>query len=340
MQIEHALSRRSALGLAGAAGLATILPRSAAAQNATAPPASAPAAATTPYPGFYRFKIGKIEATVLSDGWASMTPLHPMFAPETTRPELERVLRENFQPIDHAAFEFNPALLKIGSERLLIDTGSGSGAPRPLGGLLDNLRASGVQPDEITAVLITHAHGDHIGGVLAPGGGLTFPKARYFIARSEYAFWTAPSPDLSKSALPEARRKGMVETAAGSIAAIDRKLERIAAGDKTLPGIEVLDTNGHTPGHLSLLIADGPDQLLVSADLMHNHVIMFARPDWTVAFDTDPRQAASTRKRMFDRIASERLRVLGYHVPWPGLGNIRKREAGFEWVPEAWAWTA
>lgn len=340
MQIDHALSRRSALSLAGAAGLATLVPVRAAAQNTAAQTASAPAqSATTPYSGFYRLKIGKIEATVLSDGWASMAPLHPMFAPEATREQLEGVLRENFQPVDRAAFEFNPVLLKIGSERVLIDTGSGPGAPT-LGRTLANLRAAGTQPDEITAVIITHAHGDHIAGTVQPGNVLTFPNARHFISRAEYAFWTSPAPDLSKCAMPDARKKSAVESAASTIATIDRKLERVAPGDKTLPGLEILDTSGHTPGHISLLVSDGPDQLLIAADLMHNHVIMFARPDWTVAFDTDPRQAASARKRTFDRIAAERLRVLGYHVPWPGLGNIRKHEAGFEWAPEAWSWTA
>jgi glyoxylase-like metal-dependent hydrolase (beta-lactamase superfamily II) len=253
-------------------------------------------------------------------------------------PDLETVLHENFQPTDRAAFEFNPVLLKIGSERVLLDTGSGPGAPT-LGRMLDNLRASGVKPEEVTAVIITHAHGDHIAGVQGADGGLTFPRARYFIAKNEHAFWTSPSPDLSKSGLPEERRKGMAAAAAKSLAAIDGKLEKIAPGDKTLPGIEVIDTNGHTPGHISLLVRDGAEQLLVAADLMHHHVIMFARPDWTVAFDTAPRQAAATRKKLFDRIAAERLRVLGYHVPWPGLGYIRRRETGFEWVPEAWSWT-
>lgn len=117
------------------------------------------------------------------------------------------------------------------------------------------------------------------------------------------------------------------------------RIERFDVGATLFPGLEIIDTNGHTPGHISLVVEDGGQSLCVLGDVAHNHVIMFANPDWKVAFDTDPTAGATARKKIFDRLASDRTLVLGYHLPWPAFGHVRRVTAGngaassgYEWV--------
>jgi len=119
---------------------------------------------------------------------------------------------------------------------------------------------------------------------------------------------------------------------------IGKKVELVKGGDRVIEGLELIDTPGHTAGHMSVVISDGDERVAAMGDLAHDHVIMFANPAWTVAFDADKAAAVATRKRMFDRFAADRTRVFGYHMPWPGLAHVRRMGEGFEWVPEAWSW--
>ena len=111
-------------------------------------------------------------------------------------------------------------------------------------------------------------------------------------------------------------------------------------GQKILEGIEVVDAPGHTPGHIALLVTSGNDALLNAADTAHHHIITFAHPEWTSAFDVDPQLGAKSRRRILDRAAADKVRYLGYHLPFPGIGHVRAtKEGAFEWVPEPWSWT-
>ncbi len=114
----------------------------------------------------------------------------------------------------------------------------------------------------------------------------------------------------------------------------------MSPGQKILEGsVEIVGAPGHTPGHIAVQIVSGKECLLHLADTVHHYVLMFAHPEWTSAFDSDPQMAAATRKKVFERAASDRTRVLGYHLPFPGIGHVRAAKEGFEWIPEPWAWT-
>jgi len=317
------LSRRQLLQLSGAAGLLCTLPKAAFAGE------KSPAPAPSPYASFHPFTIGDIPALALNDGFGAM-PLKPLWAPEASEEELKTALAREHLPTSSVAMQFNILLLKIGGETVLIDTGYGKNGGPTNGLLLDSLAKAGIQPSDITGIVLSHAHGDHFGGLVdAHTRALNFPNAKIFANKTEVDFWTGSASD----SLGETKK-----SAATVLGEVKAKLEFVAPGDKILGGLELLDAHGHTPGHLAVLISSGSDQLLHIVDTAHNHVINFANPGWTVGFDTDNKQAAATRKKIFDRIVADRLRTFAYHLPWPGLGHIVHEGAGFRWLPEPWKW--
>lgn len=328
------LNRREAL-LAGGAALAAATLGSGRAwggQSSASPTGRQPA-------GFYRFRIGSFEALSLCDAWSTVSPAHPLFAPEATPEEFARVMTRHFQPADRVTLYVNVLCVRLGNETVLIDTGNAPGRGPTSGLTSENLSAAGVRPEEVTAIFISHAHPDHVGGLTRPDGSLVYPNARVFINRTEHDFWTGPSPDLSKSGVPENWRAGMIAGAQAALKAVRNRLELVRGGDRTIPGVELVETFGHTPGHTSIILSDGESRLAAMGDLVHHFVAMFANPDWTIGFDADPRAAAQARKAMFRRLADERTRVFGYHLPWPALGWIDAREEGYAWVPEPWDWS-
>lgn len=287
--------------------------------------------------GFYRFTLGSIEGTVLTAGSFSLPGPHPIVAPEATKEELTKVLEDALQPTDRASLEINPTVLKIGSEMVMVDAGGDNLRA------MDNLRAAGIKPEQITAVVITHAHGDHFGGTLTKEGTLAYPNAKVFLGKAEHDFWAGPADMPNSKSAPE-MRKGATDGAKKWLAAMKGKLELVNPGDKILGGagggIEIVEAAGHTPGHLCLSVTSGNEKLFMLADLVHHPVAMFHNPDWTIAFDTDPRMAAAARKRIFPMLAADKTRVLAYHLPWPGFGRVGKHGDGYWWAPEAWNWGA
>lgn len=290
--------------------------------------------------GFYRARIGSIPTTIVSDGFSAIAPVQPLFAPEGKAEEVAAVLRENFLPEDKVNIDFNTVLLRIGGEVILVDTGSGISQEATIGRLLGNLMAAGVKPAQVTGIIITHAHRDHLFGAVQPDGRASFPNAKVFISKTEHDFWMSPNPDLSGLGVPEEWKKAWVSGTQSVLGSLKGSLQLVAPGDKIVDGIELVGTPGHTPGHMSLVVSSGKDRVLIAGDLAHNHALMFAKPEWTVAFDSDKKQAIESRKKMFDRAAADRLRVLAYHMPFPGVGHISRQGSGYRWNMEPWAWTA
>ena len=273
-------------------------------------------------PGFYRFNIGAFEAVAFFDGGMAGPTTQLQFWKDHGPEEVGSVLKTAFLAPDQIRIPFCVLLVRMGSELVLVDSGAGQ-LFGPIGGKLTaQLAAAGVKPGQITAVILTHAHGDHMGGLLDPvTKAPVFKNAHHFIHRREYDFWTGSSPDLSGVNMPEADKQGFIAGAKAHLAAI--KFDQIKGGEKLLDGLEIIDAPGHTPGHIALLFSSGNDQLLHVVDSVHHHVLSFAHPDWSIAFDSDPATAVDTRKKILDRASADRLRVFGAHLPFPALGHVR-----------------
>ncbi|MBL9121222.1 MAG: MBL fold metallo-hydrolase [Phycisphaerae bacterium] len=288
---------------------------------------------------FHRFKVGSIECVAVNDGSVTLGSVQPTFAASASKEALDAALDKAFHPRDKALLEFNAIALKLptaggGTETVLVDCGYGDAGAPALGHVQANLRAAGITPESVDTIVISHAHGDHVNGVLNKDGSLAYPNARYVMSKVEHDFWTG-NPDLSKVGFPEQQKKEFIAGAQKHIAAMKasgKKLELIDGSSKVFSAIEFVPTPGHTPGHTSFVLRDGKDELFILADVAHNHVVMFADPSWGPVFDTEPDVATATRARMWDRLASDRSLVMAFHLPWPGLGHVRRDGKGYEWV--------
>ena len=287
-------------------------------------------------PGYYRFNVGDFQVTVFNDGYKLFQPLQPFWASEAQPDELNSALEDAFLPTDHVIAYYNVVLIDTGKDVLLCDTGFGKLMPLTAGRLASQLALAGYRPNQITAVLLSHAHPDHFGGLLGTDGKLFFPSAQHFINETEWDFWIQKDPDLSKTLLNQEDRKTYTQRARETLLTLASRFHRFQAGNELLEGVTTELAPGHTPGHTILHIQSGHDELVHIVDLAHSYVIMFHNPDWTIGVDCDPEQAAATRKRVFEKLAATRTKVIGYHLPFPGVGHIRKKDQGYEWVPEPW----
>jgi glyoxylase-like metal-dependent hydrolase (beta-lactamase superfamily II) len=332
--VSSTLTRRDALRSLGLAGAALAFsPAGLRAENLAAE--KTPEVALAAQTGFYRFKIGAHEAIALSDGGFGGPAAKMTLWRDRSADELTDDLRAAFLG-DQIRLPFCVLLVRLGADWVLIDSGAGGGMGASAGRLLPNLAAAGVAPEKISAVILTHAHGDHFGGLLDPESKKpVFKNARHLVHADDHAYWTSSAPDLSRVGVsPEVRRQWIASAQAvlGGI-----RFEKIRGGEKLFDGLEIIDAPGHTPGHLALLIASGDEQLLHLVDAVHHHLLSFAHPDWEFAFDSDPQQAIATRQRLLDRAAADRLRVFGAHLPFPALGHVRiVAKNRYEHVPEPW----
>lgn len=321
---EAAVSRRnlmsgSALLIAGLSA-PQIMTRAAVAQTAE-PVQDAPA--------FRRLKVGDFQVITLLDGKRPGKGPHPTFGANQTPEAVAELMRENFLPETTFVNGFTPVLIDTGEERVLFDTGFGAdGRANGLGQLEANLKAAGYTPDQISIVVLTHLHGDHIGGLMN-GETPAFPNARYVIGQTEYDFWTSPdragTPAENGAKAVNAKVKPLAE-----------KATFIKPGDTVVPGIVSEEAFGHTPGHMIFQMESDGNRLVLTADTANHYVASLRRPDWEVVFDADKQRAAATRKRVFDQIATDRIPFIGYHMPFPSVGYIEKLDVGYRFVPASY----
>lgn len=282
-------------------------------------------------PGFYRYKVGDITLTAINDGFARR-PLED-FVRNAELGDVKKAMEAAFLPPDALNITFTTLVLQQGDRLTLIDTGNGdSGAPTS-GSWAANFKAAGFDPKNVTTVVFSHFHGDHINGFRLKDGTAMFPNAEVMVPAAEWAFWT----DESKvSAAPDAM-KGAFAAVKRVFGPVAKDVKQFEPGKEILPGVTAVAAPGHTPGHTVFAVNSGSGKLMIMSDTT-NHPALFVRnPDWSAVFDMDGPQAATTRRKLLDMVSAERMQVAFYHAPFPATGHIAKAGNGFELVPVQWS---
>lgn len=298
---------------------------------ATAHQAAAQAAPAAQAPGFYRYKVGDITVTAINDGFATR-PLEG-FIKNAELADVQKAMEAAFLPKDAINISFTTLAIQNGDQLVLIDTGNGdSGAPTS-GSWMSNFKAAGLDPAQVSSVVFSHFHGDHINGFRLKDGSAVFPNAAVMVPEVEWAFWM---DDATMNGAPEAA-KGAFQNVRRVFDPIKDKVVRFEWEKEIVPGISAVAAPGHTPGHTVFSVASGDGRLMVLSDTT-NHPALFVRnPDWTAVFDLDGPKAIETRRKLLDRMAADRMQVAFYHAPFPAVGHIAKDGNGFELVPVQWS---
>ena len=280
-------------------------------------------------PGVYHRRVGDIVVTALSDGFidGGLDVLRGI-SPE----DGEALLRANFRP--GRRISVNAYLIRAGGRVALIETGSGTYLGDTAGWLLRNLAAAGVDPAAIEAIMLTHMHPDHSAGLTSRENGKHFfPNAQLVVHENEPRHW---NDDAAMARGTDREKAFYFQCARDQMAPYKDRMRLFNTSTEVFPGVTAEPIPGHTPGHTSNRISSGGQQLLIWGDTVHVPEVQIPHPEVTIAFDTDPNAAASTRKRVFDMVATDRIPVAGMHLHYPGFGNLARSASGYALVPEAW----
>ncbi|SMD20227.1 MBL fold metallo-hydrolase [Rhizobium sp. RU36D] len=280
-------------------------------------------------PETHRFKVGGFEVLVIKDGARASDKPQETFGTNQTPEAVGELLAANFLPQDKFVNSFAPVLVNTGADVVLFDTGLGPAARAQGGGrLIEGLAAAGYTPEDVTVVVLTHMHGDHIGGLME-NGKPTFANARYVTGQAEYDFWVDPA----RAGTPaENGQKGVL----ANVKPLAEKMTFVGDGASVVSGITGMAAFGHSPGHMIYMLESDGKSLLLTADTANHFVLSLQKPEWEVRFDMDKAAAAATRKKVFDMLATDRTAFLGYHMPFPAVGFVEKLDTGYRYVPKAY----
>jgi glyoxylase-like metal-dependent hydrolase (beta-lactamase superfamily II) len=257
------------------------------------------------------FRVGALKLTVLHDAQYVVANDGKTFGVEAGPAAVSDLLRAAGAPTDRITLSVNVLLVRTGRHVLLIDTGIGAKAH---GALMTSLAEARVSPKAVTDVLITHSHGDHIGGLVDARGQLAFPKATIRMTSAEWAWMQKVGPQEI-------------------VQAVSKHVRAFEPGSQVAPGVMSVQLAGHTPGHVGYEIASGHSHLLDIGDLAHSSIVSLEKPQWTIEFDNDSTVAKTTRRATLARLAEDQELVYAPHFPFPGVGHIVADGDGFAWKP-------
>jgi glyoxylase-like metal-dependent hydrolase (beta-lactamase superfamily II) len=263
-------------------------------------------------PGVVNFRVGALQLTALRDNRFFIPNDGKTFGVGEPTAAVSAVLAKAGAPGDHLTLGVDALLVRTGGRIVLIDTGAG---PKAGGKLIESLAEAGVRPDQVTDVLITHSHGDHVGGLVGADGKPAFPKAVVRMSKAEWAFLQA-----------NAGAKALV-------AAITPQVQAFEPGGEVAPGIVSVAIVGHTPGHTGYEIVSGKDRLLDIGDTAHSSIVSLAKPAWVIEFDTDAKLGRAARQAELARLAKSRETIFAPHFPFPGVGRVEAKGDGYVWRP-------
>jgi glyoxylase-like metal-dependent hydrolase (beta-lactamase superfamily II) len=316
--------------LAGAAALAAAPLAGSMAAHASAPPVGKQNA------GFYRYKVGSIEVTVVTDG-SNTFKFADTHLTNKSRADLNSALEAAHYPKDLMTTPYNPIVVNTGSKLVVIDTGTGEAnyerTKGTVGQTQTNLKAAGIDRNAVDMVLISHFHGDHINGLLTPDKKLAYPNAEILVPAAEWKYFM---DDGEMSRAPKGRMETVFKGVRAVFDPIGRKVTPYEPGKEITSGITSVATPGHTPGHSSFIVASGNGKVFVQGDVTHVPWIFVRNPGWHAFYDQDGPMAESTRRKVYDMLAAERMMVQGFHYPFPSHAYVEKTGSGYREVPVPW----
>jgi glyoxylase-like metal-dependent hydrolase (beta-lactamase superfamily II) len=322
------VTRRSVLAAGAALAAGRLL-------GGCAAPAGRAEAAAPPCPDrstHYRFRLGDFQVTTICDAAAVIDGPWPIVGENRPPGEVEGLMRESLLPEKKFRPGFTPMLVQTGRELILFDTGNGAGGfvPRPHGGwLAAQLGPAGWTPEQVDVVVLSHAHPDHIGGVLE-GGKPLFPRARYVMGQAEYDYWSSAD---HRGSPPDSNEYKTSRLFRATMAPLADRFTFVKPGGEVAPGIRAIEAYGHTPGHLAFHLESQGKRLLFWGDCAHHEVASLAHPEWHAFFDMDKARGARTRRRIYEMAAAERLPVVGYHASFPSVGYVQRAGSAYRWLP-------
>lgn len=292
----------SALGAAALAGIvSTTVSAAARADDAPAPKV-----------GAAHFAVGTVAVVPLLDNHYAVPNDGKTFGIGAGPDAVAATLKAAGAPADRISVDFGGLLVKDGTRLILIDTGGGAGLQ---GGLVDSLKQAGFTPDQVTDVLITHSHFDHVGGLVDAAGHSVFTHATIRMTANEWTFMKANAQE------------------AGITNAIAAQVQAFAPGARISDHVTAVAVDGHTPGHSAYEVDGGSAKLLAVGDSVHSSIVSLAHPEWPMGFDSDQKLGAASRVALLTRLSKAHELVYAPHFPFPGVGTIKAEAQGFSWQP-------
>lgn len=292
-----------------------------------APAEQTPPPATTEPASPGSIRIGELSGIALRDGGIEFPNDNKIVGVGKKPEDVATVLTAAGLPSDKLGLAISPLLVKASERTLLFDTGAGTNFGPSAGGLAKSLAEAGVQAQNITDIFISHAHGDHVGGLIDAEGALAYPNATIHMSTAEWTYLKDMTAEMAANTGNPRHTK--------MVAAITPKVSTFEPGADLIPGVvKAVPITGHTPGHSGYLIGTGESSVLFIGDSMHHYVVSVQRPDWTIAFDGDAPTAQKSRADLIAQSAANKQRIYAVHFPYPGVGTFEQRGEEYVWKPE------